>query len=92
MDIFRFHAEYQFQRYTFLFTYHPKIDEVILRLEEIVGSTLHIYDVFPHINHEEIILDNILSVITESGQEMFIPSGLTVNFFDQNLILFGIEN
>ena len=92
MDIYRYFAENEKRRLTFYFTYEVHMDELRSRLEATWGQPVHIYDVFPHLNSESAILDEPLSVITESGKEMFLPAKFKVNFFDRVFILFGDIN
>jgi len=89
MDVYRYFAEDAHKRFIFLFTYKPEKQSVLEKLKEVLGYEPYIYDIFPEPNHEEHTIEDILSVMTESGREMFIPAGLTINYFDQSRILFG---
>jgi hypothetical protein len=89
MDIYRYIAENENIQLTLYFTYEVHFDELIQRLEHAYGSTIHVYDIFPHPNTETVILKEPLSIITKSRKEMFIPEGLKVNFFDRVFVLFG---
>tara|TARA_B100000131_G_scaffold310511_1_gene342285 strand:- start:2101 stop:2385 length:285 start_codon:yes stop_codon:yes gene_type:complete len=89
MDIYRYFAEDSSQRFIFLFTYKAAEEDVLLRLQNILGYEPYIYDIFPEPNQEEYCVEDILSVITKNGSEMFIPSGLHVKYFDQIRVLFG---
>ena len=89
MDIYRYIAENEKSRLTFYFTYEVHAKELLRRLEEAHGNKVHIYDIFPHPNTESVTLEEPLSVITESGKEMFLPAKFKVNFFDRVFVLFG---
>ena len=89
MDIFRYFAEDENKRFIFFFTFKPNINSVIKRLEQQVGYEVYVYDIFPEPYQESIVLDDLLSVITSNGSEMFIPSGLKVNIFSMSRALFG---
>ena len=89
MKINRYFAEDENNRYTFLYTFKLKKQELIEHLKLLEGSDIIIYDVFPEINFEKTKLTELLSVITESGKEMFIPAGLEVEFHDIFTILYG---
>ena len=92
MDIYRYFAENESVRFTFLFTYKPSKEELLTKLNSSLGYDAYIYDIFPEPNQETVCLEDILSVMTEGGKEMFIPSGLTVNYFDQVMVLFGKDD
>ena len=89
MDIYRYIAENEKSRLTFYFTYEVHVNELIQRLEHAHGGGVHVYDIFPQPHSESFILEEPLSIITESGKEMFLPPGFKVNFFDRVFILFG---
>ena len=89
MNLYRYYAENEEKRLIFYFSYEVTKDELIRRLEETWGSPVHIYDIFPHFNNDELELDDHLSIITRSGKEMFLPPGLAVNIQDRVLVLFG---
>tara|TARA_R100001082_G_C4363338_1_gene160494 strand:+ start:2388 stop:2660 length:273 start_codon:yes stop_codon:yes gene_type:complete len=89
MKIYRYFAEDEKNRYTFLYTFKPKKQELIEHLKLLEGNDIIIYDVFPEINFEKAKLTELLSVITESGKEMFIPAGLEVEYHDIFTILYG---
>ena len=91
MDIFRYFAEDENKRLIFFFTFKPDIKHVINKLEEEVGYKVYIYDTFPEPHQEDVVLDDLLSVIASNGSEMFIPSGLKVSIFSVSRILFGKE-
>ena len=91
MRIYRYFAENEKNRYIFLYTFKPKIKEVIQNLKNIEGNDIIIYDVFPEINCEKIKLKDLLSVITESGKEMYIPAGMEIEYHDISNILFSKE-
>jgi hypothetical protein len=89
LDIYKVFAEDENETFIFLFTYKPSTEEVLFKLGSLIECEPHIYDIFPEPNQETVVLDDILSVITEDGKEMFIPQGLSVNFFSVSRILFG---
>jgi hypothetical protein len=91
MDIFRAFAENEFDRYLFFFTYEPSSNEVLYKLENIVGYTPYVYDIFPEPHQFDKDIEEPLSVITKLGTEMFIPVGLNVQVFDTFRILYGEE-
>ncbi len=91
MKIYRYYAENEKIRYCFLYTFEPKIEEIIENLKSIEGDDIIIFDVFPEIHFEKVTLDEILSVQTEMGKEMFIPAGLEVEYWDQSRILYSKE-
>jgi len=89
MDIYRYIAENEKSRLTFYFTYEVHVDELLQRLEHAHGNKVHVYDIFPQPNSETAVLEDPLSIITESGKEMFLPPGFEVTFFDRVFVLFG---
>lgn len=89
MRIYRHFAEDEKKRYIFLYTFKPKKEEIIKHLKSIEGSDIIIYDVFPEISFEKTKLTELLSVITESGKEMFVPAGLEIEYHDVFTILFS---
>tara|TARA_R100000995_G_C3468474_1_gene117003 strand:- start:54 stop:332 length:279 start_codon:yes stop_codon:yes gene_type:complete len=91
MKIYRYYAENEKNRYIFLYTFQPKIKEIIENLKSIEGSDIIIFDVFPEINYKKTKLEDILSVITESGKEMYIPAGMEIEYHDISRILFSKE-
>jgi hypothetical protein len=92
MKIYRHFAENETLRYTFLYTFTPGREEVIQKLKSIEGEGIIIFDTFPEINSETVELEEILSVVTQSGQEMFIPAGIEVEFVDVSRVLFGCSD
>ena len=92
MDIYRYYAENEEKRLIFYFSYEVSRAELIQRLESSWGSPVHVYDIFPHFNNDEKVLDDYLSIITKSGKEMFLPPGLDVNIQDRVMVLFGDKN
>ena len=70
MKIYRHFAENETLRYTFLYTFTPGREEVIQKLKSIEGEGIIIFDTFPEINSETVELEEILSVVTQSGQAM----------------------
>ena len=91
MDVYRYFAEDENDRFIFLFTYQATLTEVLMRLESIIGCEPYVYDVFPEPYQETVELEDILSVLTKDGVEMFIPQGLEVNYFSVARILFGMQ-
>ena len=89
MDIYRYYAENERIRYIFFYTYRASARELLSKLEALQEQPIHIYDVFPEPNTEAQVLKEPLSVITESGQEMFLPTGIKINIFDMGRVLFG---
>lgn len=89
LEIFRSYAENEHERYIFFHSYVPSQDEVIISLEKILGYEVHIYDIFPEPNQEDFIVKEPLSIVTKSGQEMFLNVGMDVSRFDTFRILFG---
>jgi hypothetical protein len=89
MDIYRYIAENEKIQLTFHFTYEVHFNELIRRLENAHGCSVHVYDVFPHPNTLTTTLEEPLSIITRSGKEMFLPAGFEVIFFDRVFVLFG---
>ena len=89
MDIYRYYAENERTRYIFFYTYKASARELLSKLEALQEQPIHIYDVFPEPNTEAQVLKAPLSVITESGQEMFLPTGIKINIFDMGRVLFG---
>ena len=89
MDIYRYFAENEKSRLIFYFTYEVHMNELYPRIEEAWGNEIHIFDVFPQPYSETVTLEDPLSIITESGKEMFLPPGFEVNFFDRVFVLFG---
>jgi hypothetical protein len=89
MDIYRYIAENENTRLTFYFTYEVHRDELLQRLTHAHGNAVHVYDIFPQPHTETVVLEEPLSIITESGKEMFLPPGFEVNFFDRVFVLFG---
>lgn len=89
MDIYRYYAENERIRYIFFYTYKASARELLSKLEALQKQPIHIFDVFPEPNTEEKVLKEPLSVITESGQEMFLPVGIKINIFDMGRVLFG---
>jgi len=89
MDIYRYIAENEKSRLTFYFTYEVHVDELLQRLENAHGNEVYIYDIFPQPHSETVTLESPLSVITESGKEMFFPPGFEITFFDRVFVLFG---
>ena len=89
MDLYRSYAENQTSRYIFYYSYKPIESEVLLKLKEILCFEPTIYDIFPEPNQENITLKEPLSIITKSGKEMFIQSGIEISCFDTFRILFG---
>ncbi len=92
MKIYRHYAENETQRYTFLYTFTPGREEVIQKLKSIEGNDITIFDIFPEINSETVELEDILSVVTQSGQEMFIPAGIEIEYVDVSRVLFGRDD
>jgi len=91
MKIYRYYAEDEKNRYIFLYTFKPRKEELIERLKSLEGNGIIIFDIFPEINCEKIKLKDILSVITESGKEMYIPAGMEIEYQDIFRILFSKE-
>ena len=91
MDVYRYFAEDENDRFIFLFTYQATLTEVLMRLESIIGCEPYVYDVFPEPHQETVELGDILSVLTKDGEEMFIPKGLEINYFSVARILFGMQ-
>ena len=91
MKIYRYYAENEKSRYIFLYTFQPKIKEIIENLKSIEGNDIIIFDVFPEINYEKTKLKDILSVITDSRKEMYIPAGMEIEYHDISRILFSKE-
>ena len=89
MDIYRYFAENEKIMLVFLFTYRPSKEEFFLNLKESLGYEPYIYYIFPDPNQETVLLEDILSVLTSNGKELFIPAGLKVEYFDQVRVLFG---
>ena len=89
MDIYRYYAENERIRYMFFYTYKASARELLSKLEALQEQPVHIFDVFPEPNTEVQVLKEPLSVITESGQEMFLPTGIKINIFDMGRVLFG---
>ena len=89
MDIYRYYAENEHIRYTFFYTYKASTRELLSKLEALQEQHIHVFDVFPEPNTEVQVLKEPLSVITESGQEMFLPTGIKINIFDMGRVLFG---
>ena len=89
MDIYRYYAENEHIRYIFFYTYRASGRELLTKLEALQEERVHIFDVFPEPNTESQVLKEPLSVITESGQEMFLPTGIKINIFDMGRVLFG---
>ena len=89
MDIYRYYAENEHIRYIFFYTYKVPARELMLKLETLQEHPVHVFDVFPEPNTEVQVLKEPLSVITESGQEMFLPVGIKINIFDMGRVLFG---
>ncbi len=92
MDLYRYYAENESKRLIFYFSYEVTRSELVRRLEESWGSSVHIYDIFPHFNSDKTVLDDYLSIITRSGKEMFLPPGFEVNIQDRVMVLFGDKN
>ncbi len=89
MDVYRVYAEDQNKRFLFYFSYEPEFQEIIYCLAKELGHEPHIYDVFPEPNIEQHKLEEILSVKTSCGKEMFIPAGLEITIIDLYRVLFG---
>ena len=92
MDIYKYIAENHHKRFVFYFTFKPKNDYIINYKKDNLNSEIHIYDIFPEPYSESIELDDILSVITSNGSEMFIPSGMRVNMFGVSRMLFELKD
>ena len=91
MKIYRYFAESEEIKYRFLYTFQPKIEEVIAHLRSIEEDDIIVFDVFPEIYFEKETLAEPLSVMTEMGKEMFIPIGLDIEYYDQSRILYSKE-
>jgi len=89
IDIYRAYIEDENISYCFYFTYDPSSDEVIIKTEGLLGYKIHIFDIFPEINNEQIKIAEPLSVMTKSKIEMFLAQSTVVSFFDTFRILFG---
>ncbi len=89
MDVYRYYAENETSRLILYFTYEVHAKELIPRIENALEGKIHIYDIFPEPHSEKVVLTEPLSVITISGQEMFLPPGFEVTFFDRVRVLFG---
>ena len=92
MDIYRYYAEDEKKRFIFYFSYKPLLGEIMQTLTDALGFEPYIYDIFPEPYTTSEVLEDLLSIRTASGKEMFIPAGLEVNYFDQCRILFGENN
>ena len=91
MRIYRYFAENEKTCYSFLYTFQPKIEEVIAHLRSIEEDDIIVFDIFPEIYFQKVTLAVPLSVLTEIGKEMFIPAGLEVEYCDQSRILYSSE-
>ncbi len=89
LELYRYFAEDAHDRYIFFYTYEENIDNVVAKLEGLIGHKAHIYDLFPGVHSEKIIAEEPLSVITKDGQEMFLPVGMEITVFDRQTILLG---
>ena len=92
MKIYRHFAENEKVRYTFLHTFKPSKQEIIQHLKYIEGDDIIIFDIFPEIHFEKVVLEDILSVITKTGKEMYIPAGLEVEYHTVSRILYSKED
>tara|TARA_R100000008_G_scaffold70245_1_gene47807 strand:- start:534 stop:812 length:279 start_codon:yes stop_codon:yes gene_type:complete len=92
MKIYKYFAEDEKTRYTFLYTFKASKQEIIQHLKSIEGDDIIIFDIFPEIHFEKVVLEDILSVITESGKEMYIPAGLEVEYHTVSRILYSKED
>ena len=91
MRIYRYFAENEKTCYSFLYTFQPKIEEVIAHLRSIEEEDIMVFDIFPEMYFQKVTLEEPLSVLTEIGKEMFIPAGLEVEYCDQSRILYSSE-
>ena len=91
MDIYRVYAEDHKVRFLFYFSYEPIFQEIIYSLAKEINQEPYIYDIFPEPNTSKEVLENILSVKTSCGKEIFIPPGLEVTFIDLYRVLFGSD-
>ncbi|HCC45355.1 MAG TPA: hypothetical protein DEQ32_13205 [Gammaproteobacteria bacterium] len=89
IDLYRYNAEDEKDRYVFYYTYQEPLSDIVEKLEGLLEYRVYVYDVFPGMNTKEETLEDPISVITTIGTEMIIPPKTKVTIFDMATILFG---
>ena len=76
-------------KYRVYYAYDSKPEEAVKRIEKMLESELYVYDIFPNYEREVKSLEDSIAVITKSQQEMFLPTGLEMEFIGCTTILYG---